>query len=69
MGMDSSQRKRFVQVLDEFNANGITEVQIIADSHTGVNYLVGSLEAGVFCTPLLNSGGKPYIKYPPEQED
>ena len=54
--------------MDEFNANGVTEVQILVDSQTGVNYLVGTLETGVFCTPLLNSGGKPYIKYPLAQE-
>lgn len=68
MRMDSNQRRRFIQVLDEFNANGVTEVQILVDSQTGVNYLVGTLETGVFCTPLLNSGGKPYIKYPLAQE-
>lgn len=66
--MERYVKKRFVQVLDEFNEKGVTEVQVWADSQTGVNYLIGSLGEGVFCTPLLNSGGKPLIKYPPEQE-
>lgn len=53
----AKKEKRFVKTYSQ----GLSEIQIIVDKQTGVNYLYKSEGYGGGLTPLLDSQGKPII--------
>ena len=49
--------KRFIKTYSQ----GLSDIQIIVDKETGVNYLYKSEGYGGGLTPLLDSQGKPIV--------
>ena len=52
-----AKEKRFIKTYSQ----GLSEIQILVDKQTGVNYLYKSEGYGGGLTPLLDATGKPIV--------
>ena len=63
-----NKEKRFVKVSEQ-NLSIATNIQVLADRQTGVNYMLVTSGYGVSVTPMLDAQGNPLVGLPRSTAD